>query len=198
MTVTEFEARVSAYVDGELNPVEMAEMDRKAAECVHCRTVLADVQELTERMAQLPEVRPSAEFDFTLRSHLAMAMAKEKRLLHKARRAMFSSVSRKITTLAAALVIGLGLTQVVFYGDTTPTPQVAVERPEIPLVPGEKLPSVDVGALELERLSKASYSLDSRHYRDSARVDSASRLKQRPSDMRDLRDVKQVPVSYSF
>ena len=78
MTVTEFEARVSAYVDGELNPVEMAEMDRKAAECAHCRTVLADVQELTERMAQLPEVRPSAEFDFTLRSHLAMAMAKEK------------------------------------------------------------------------------------------------------------------------
>ena len=95
-------------------------------------------------------------------------------------------------------MIGLGLTQMVFYGDTTPIPQVAVERPEIPLVPGERLPNVDVGALELERLSKESYSLDSRHYRDSARVDSASQLKQRPSNMRDLRDVKQVPVSYSF
>lgn len=198
MTVTEFEARVSAYVDGEMNPVEMAEMERKAAECEHCRVLLADVQDLTERMAQLPQVRPSAEFDFTLRSHLAMAVSKEKQLLHKARRAMFSSVTRRITTLAAAVIIGLGLTQVVFYGDTTPTPQVAVERPEIPLVPGEKLPSVDVGALELERLSKESYSLDSRHYRDSARVDSASRLQQRPSHKRDLRDVKQVPVSYSF
>ena len=198
MTVTEFEARVSAYVDGEMNPVEMAEMERKAAECEHCRILLADVQDLTERMAQLPQVRPSAEFDFTLRSHLAMAVSKEKQLLHKARHAMFSSVTRRITTLAAAVIIGLGLTQVVFYGDTTPTPQVAVERPEIPLVPGEKLPSVDVGALELERLSKESYSLDSRHYRDSARVDSALQLKQVPSHKRDLRDVKQVPVSYSF
>jgi len=149
-------------------------------------------------MAQLPKVLPSAEFDFTLRSHLAMAVLKEKQLLHKAQRTMFSSVSRTITTLAAAVVIGLGLTQMVFYGDTTPIPQVAVERPEIPLVPGERLPNVDVGALELERLSKESYSLDSRHYRDSARVDSASQLKQRPSNMRDLRDVKQVPVSYSF
>ena len=198
MTVTDFEARVSAYVDGEMSPVEMAEMERKVAECAHCRTLLTDVQALKERMAQLPQVRPSAEFDFTLRSHLAMAMAKEKQLLHRARRTMFSSVSRTITTLAAAVVIGLGLTQVVFYSDMTPAPQVAVERQEIPLVPGERLPSVDVGALELERLSKESYSLNSRHYRDSAHVDSASRLKQLPSDMRDLRRVKQVPVSYSF
>ena len=199
MTVTEFEARVSAYVDGEMNPVEMAEMERKAAECDHCRVLLADVQDLTERMAQLPQVRPSAEFDFTLRSHLAMAVSKEKQTFAQgAARVMFSSVTRRITTLAAAVIIGLGLTQVVFYGDTTPTPQVAVEREEIPLVPGEKLPSVDVGALELERLSKESYSLDSRHYRDSARVDSALRLQQRPSHKRDLRDVKQVPVSYSF
>ena len=198
MTVTDFEARVSAYVDGEMSPIEMAEMECKAAECEHCRVLLADVQALKERMAQLPRVRPSAEFDFTLRSHLAMAMAKEKQLLQKARHTMFSSVSRTITTLAAAVVIGLGLTQMVFYSDTTPTLQMAVERPEIPLVPGERLPNVDVGALELERLSKESYSLDSRHYRDSARVDSALQLKQRPSDMRDLRRVKQVPVSYSF
>lgn len=198
MTVTDFEARISAYVDGEMSPVEMAEMERKAAECEHCRTLLADVQTLRERMAQLPQVRPSAEFDFTLRSHLAMAMAKEKQFLNKARRTMFSSVSRAITTLAAAVVIGLGLTQVVFYSDITPPSQMAVERQEIPLVPGERLPSVDVGALELERLSKESYSLDSRHYRDSARVDSALQLKRLPSDMRDLRDVKQVPVSYSF
>ncbi|MCE2432565.1 MAG: zf-HC2 domain-containing protein [Candidatus Latescibacteria bacterium] len=197
MTVTDFEARVSAYVDGEMSPVEMAEMDRKAAECEHCRVLLADVQALKERMAQLPKVRPSAEFAFALRSHLAMAVSKEKQSLHKVRRALFSSVSRTITTLAAAVVIGLGLTQVVFYSDIT-TPQMAVERPEIPLVPGERLPNVDVGALELERLSKESYSLDSRHYRDSARVDSALQLKQRPSNMRDLRDVKQVPVSYSF
>lgn len=198
MTVTDFEARVSAYVDGEMSPVEMAEMERKAAECEHCRTLLSDVQALKERMAQLPQVRPSAEFDFALRSHLAMAMSKEKQPLNKARRAMFSSISRTITTLAAAVVIGLGLTQVVFHGDTTPMPQVSVERSEIPLMKGQILPSVDVGALELERLSKESYSLDSRQYRDSARVDSASLLKQLPSDMRDLRRVKQVPVSYSF
>ncbi len=186
MTVKEFESRVSAYVEGELNPVEMATMERKAAECAHCRALLTDVRALIERVGKLPQVRPSAEFHFALRSHFLMEGSKKRRGLHKA---LFSSPTRTITTLAAAVVIGLGLTQVVFNADTSP---MAVEQVEIPLAPGERL---DVGALELERLSEESYSLNGRHLRDSVRVDS---VKQRPSDVRDQHRVKQVPVSYSF
>ncbi len=198
MTVTEFESRVSAYIEGELNPVEMATMECKAAECEHCRALLVDVQALRERLGQLPQMRPSAEFNFALRSHLLMEVSREKQPLHNARRVMFSSAARTITTLAAAVVVGLGLTQIIFNTDTTPTAQMAAERPEIPLVPGEQRPNFDVGALELERLSKESYSLDGRHYRDSARVDSAARLIQRPANAREQHPVKQVPVSYSF
>lgn len=186
MTVKEFESRVSAYVEGELNPVEMAAMDRKAAECERCRALLADVRTLIERVGNLPKARPSAEFHFALRSHLLMEGSKKRRGLHKA---MFSSAKRTITTLAAAVAIALGLTQVVVDSDAPP---MAVERAEIPLAPGERL---DVGALELERLSEDSHSLNGRQIRDSVRVDS---VKQRPSNARDQHRVKRVPVSYSF
>ena len=186
MTVKEFKSRVSAYVEGELNPVEMAAMDRKAAECEHCRALLTDVRALIARVRKLPKARPSAEFAFALRSHLLMEGSKKRRGLHAA---MFSSAKRTIATLAAAVAIGLGLTQVVVDSNAPP---MAVERSEIPLAPAERL---DVGALDLEHLSEKSHRLDGRYVRDSVRVDS---LRQRPSNVRDQRRVRQVPVSYSF
>lgn len=186
MTVKEFESRVSAYVEGELSPVEMATMERKVAECEYCRALLADVRTLIERVKELPKVRPSAEFVFALRSRLLMEGSKKRRGLHEV---LFSSATRTITTLAAAVVIGLGLTQVVVDSDVPP---MAVKQAEIPLAPGKQ---VDVGALELERLSEESHRLDGRHVRDSMQVDS---LRQRPSNVRDQHRVRQVPVSYSF
>lgn len=197
MTFNEFESRVSAYIDDELSPVDMAAMDRKAAECERCRALLAGVQAQTERLGQLPQMQPSAEFNFALRSHLLMEVVNEKRALHNVRRVLFSSVARTVATLAAAVVLGLGLTQVISEDSTFPEPQMAVET-EIPLVAGKTMSSIDVGALELERLKKQSYSLDSRLYRDSARVDSAARFEQLSPDVRGQKNVKPVPVSYSF
>lgn len=194
MTVNEFEARVSAYLDGELSPVEMATMDQKAAECEHCRALLADVDDLTERLGQLSEVQPSAEFNFALRSHLLMEVANEKQTMYKVKRVMFSSATRKITTLAAAIVLGLGLTQMIPQDETAPAPQVAEEEAEFQLESGKTVPGVDIGALELDH----SYRLDSRHFRDSARVDTSARTKQLPSNVREQHNVKPVPVSYSF
>ena len=193
MTFNEFESRVSAYLDEELSPVEKAAMDRKAAESERCRALLAGVQKQTEYLGQLPQIQPSAEFSFALRSHLLMEVANEKRPLHIVRRILFSSVARTVTTLAAAVVLGLGLTQVISKDNTSTGPQMAVET-EIPLVPGKTISSIDVGALELEK----SYRLDSRLYRDSARVDSVARFKQLSPDVRGQHTIKQVPVSYSF
>ena len=76
MTFNEFESRVSAYIDDELSPVDMAAMDRKAAECERCRALLAGVQAQIERLGQLPQMQPSAEFNFALRSHLLMEVVK--------------------------------------------------------------------------------------------------------------------------
>ena len=194
MTVKEFEARVSAYLDGELSPVEMATMDQKAAECEHCRALLADVDDLTERLGQLSQVQPSAEFNFALRSHLLMEVANEKQPMYKVKRVMFSTVTRKITTLAAAVVLALGLTQMIPQNETAPAPQVAVEEAEFQLESGKTVPNVDIGALELDH----SYRLDSRHFRDSARVDTSARTKQVPANVREQHNVKPVPVSYSF
>jgi len=195
MTIKEFEAQVSAYLDGELSPVEMATMERKAAECEHCRALLADVEALSEQLGQLPQLQPSAEFNFALRSHLLMEVANEKQPLHRVRHVMFSTLTRKITTLAAAVLLGLGLTQMIPNDAATLAPQVAVEETEFPLRSSK---SVDIGALELEHLSKQSLSLDGNLYRDSARVDSASQLRQFPQNVREQHNVKPVPVSYSF
>ena len=192
MTVKEFETRVSAYLDGELSPVEMATMENKAAECEHCRALLNDVQDLTERLGQLPQVQPSAEFNFALRSHLLMEVTNEKQTLYKVKHVMFSSVTRTITTIAAAVVLGLGMTQLMPQDDEAQAPQMAVQESEFQLESGKAVSKVDIGALELDR----TYSLDSRLYRDSARVDSAQR--QLPQNVREQHNVKPVPVSYSF
>jgi hypothetical protein len=82
---------------------------------------------------------------------------------------------------------------VISEDNTSSEPQMMVET-EIPLMPGKTTPSVDVGALELEK----SYRLDSRLYRDSARVNSAARSKQLSPDVGGQENVKPVPVSYSF
>jgi len=192
MTAKEFENRVSAYLDGELSPVEMATMEQKAAECEQCRVLLAAVDDLTDRLGQLSQVQPSAEFNFALRSHLLMEVANEKQPLNKVKRVMFSTVTRKVATLAAAVVLGLGLTQMISQDETIPAPQVAVE--EFRLESGKAVSGVDIGALELEQ----TYSLDSRHLRDSARVDTSARVKQLPANVREQHNVKPVPVSYSF
>ena len=112
MTYEAFEEKISAYLDDELSPIARTEMERKAAECEDCRVLLKDMKALKERLTRLPQAQPSAGFNFELRSHLLMAVAKENQMSHRVRRVFFGSTMRTITTLAAAVILGLGLTSI--------------------------------------------------------------------------------------
>lgn len=197
MTYEAFEARVSQYVDGELNAVQKADMDRKAAECPKCKALLAGVQAIADRLSQLPEEQPSAEFNFALRSHLLMELADEQRPMRRVRRMLFGSAARAITTLAAAVVLGLGLTGLM--PEETPIPQAVVTDAEFMLTPGEPMAPNHLGALE--RLSQQSHRLDSRLYRDirDSVADMDTMRLYPPRNMpwlHDQHEAKPIPVSF--
>lgn len=201
MTYEVFEEKVSAYLDDELNPIERAEMEQKAAACEDCRALLKDMRALKERLTRLPQAQPSAGFNFELRSHLLMEVAKEKHLSHRVRRAFFGSAVRTISTLAAAVVLGLGLTNMIHESQKMDAVvQTAVDEAEFPLMPAVPAPAVDHrGALELKRLSQDSYRLDGKLYRegqDSGRVDSMLHRQKQVSPWLQDQRVKQVPVSF--
>ena len=199
MTYETFEEKISAYLDGELNAVEHAEMERKASACEDCRALLKDMVALKERLSRLPQAQPSAGFNFALRSHLLMEVAKENHMSHRVRRVFFGSAMRTVATLAAVVVLGLGLTDVVKnQTPLTPNLQTAMDQVEFPLTPAQVAPMVDHrGALE--RLSQQSHRLDGKLYRngqDSGRVDTILNRQQRISPWLQDQRVQQVPVSF--
>jgi anti-sigma factor RsiW len=199
MTYEAFEEKISAYLDEELNAVEHAEMERKAVACEDCRALLKDMKALKERLARLPQAQPSAGFNFALRSHLLLEVAKEKQIGHRVRRVFFGSAVRTISTLAAAVVLSLGLTDVVKNQMvSTPHIQTAMDDVEFPLTPAQVAPMIDhQGALE--RLSQQSHRLDGKLYRegqDSGRVDTILNRQKRVSPWLQDQRVQQVPVSF--
>jgi anti-sigma factor RsiW len=199
MTYEAFEEKISAYLDEELNAVEHAEMERKASECEDCRALLKDMKALKERLARLPQAQPSAGFNFALRSHLLMEVAKENQMGHRVRRVFFGSAMRTVATLAAAVVLGLGLTGVVKDQTmSTPNIQTAMDQVEFPLTPAQVAPMIDhQGALE--RLSQQSHRLDGKLYRngqDSGRVDTMLNRQKQVSPWLQNQRVQQVPVSF--
>lgn len=201
MTYEVFEEKISAYLDDELSPIERAEMERKAATCEDCRALLKDMKALKERLAKLPKEQPSAGFNFELRSHLLMEVAKEDQMRHRVKKVFFGSAVRSISTLAAAVILGLGLSQMVPVQSTpAPVVQTVVDEVEFPLTPAGPAQSVDHrGALELKRLSQESYRLDGNLYqngRDSGRVDTIFNRQPRTSPWLQDQRVQQVPVSF--
>ncbi|MBT3605294.1 MAG: zf-HC2 domain-containing protein [Candidatus Latescibacteria bacterium] len=199
MTYEAFEEKISAYLDDELSPIARTEMERKAAECEDCRVLLKDMKALKERLTRLPQAQPSAGFNFELRSHLLMAVAKENQMSHRVRRVFFGSTMRTITTLAAAVILGLGLTNVVQDQiSSIPVVQATAEDADFLLTPAQPASAIDHrGALE--RLSQQSRRLDGKLYRnsqDSGRVDTMLNRQKRMSPWLKSQDVKQIPVSF--
>ena len=197
MTYEVFEEQISAYLDGDLNAVEVVAMDRKAAECERCRTLLSDMQALKDRLARLPKEQPSSGFSFALRSHLLLEEGRENRLSQRVRRVMFGSKVRTLTSLAAALIIGLGLLGLSPEPDVLPQAAV-VEDADFNFVPGQPVLQSGNHRGALERLSAQSHSLDSRLYhnaKDSALRRDTMRAPDISPWLRN-QDVKRVPVSF--
>ena len=128
-----------------------------------------------------------------------MAVAKENQMSHRVRRVFLGSTMRTITTLAAAVILGLGLTNVVQDQiSSIPVVQATAEDADFLLTPAQPASAIDHrGALE--RLSQQSRRLDGKLYRnsqDSGRVDTMLNRQKRMSPWLKSQDVKQIPVSF--
>jgi anti-sigma factor RsiW len=206
MTVDSFSDKLSAYIDGELPEADRVEMERMISESPSCSAMYEDMVMLRERLGNLPELQPSAEFEFGLRSQILMAAANEMRMRHKVKQVLFPTVGRSVLSGAIAAMLAMGVS-VLLQGepenDVTASQAVSPGTELVPLdvsldpgVMNERVatvPPVDRGALK--QLSKEeSFALSRRLYQ--ARADSpASRFITQPRT-RPAGQARPVPVSF--
>jgi hypothetical protein len=109
MTVDSFSDKLSAYIDGELPEADRVEMENMIAEIPACSAMYENMVLLQERLGDLPEFQPSAEFEFGLRSQLLLEAAKETRLRHKVKQVLFPTVGRSVLSGAIAATLAMGV-----------------------------------------------------------------------------------------
>ena len=116
MTVDSFSDKLSAYIDGELPEADRVEMDRMISESPACSAMFENMMLLQDRLGALPELQPSAEFEFGLRSQILLAAANETRMRHKVKLVLFPTIGRAILSGAIAAMLAVGVS-VLLQGD---------------------------------------------------------------------------------
>lgn len=212
MTVESFSDKLSAFIDGELPEADRAEMEQMIEESPVCSAMYENMVTLQERLGNLPELAPSAEFEFGLRSQILLEAANEMRMRNKVKQALFPTVGRSILSGAVAAMLALGVS-VLLEGEpqemtasesTVPSVEVA----DAPIVPVKSYGAVDERVLTvpaqpvdhgaLKQLSQEeSFALSRRLYR--ARSDSPtsrSMLEPRTRPVAQRGQPRPVPVSF--
>ena len=110
ITCGEFAARLSAYLEEEVAGVKKTEMDRHIETCATCANSLEGVRNLTGRLARMSRVRPSAGFDFALRSRLMMEAAQKTSFWSRLPDVFVPTLPRTLATCAAVVLIAFGMT----------------------------------------------------------------------------------------
>lgn len=217
MTVDSFSDKLSAYIDGELPEADRVEMAEMISEIPACSAMYENMVMLQDRLGNLPELQPSAEFEFGLRSQILLEAAKETRMRHKVKQVLFPTVGRSILSGAVAAMLAMGVS-VLLQGE----PTVDVSAARVPggpaltpagaeLDPAETIQyygavnarsatvpvqQVDRGALK-QLSEQESYALSRRLYR--ARTDSPlSRSTTDPRTRPVVQQGKARPVPVSF
>lgn len=179
MTVENFSDKLSAYIDGELAEADRAEMARMIEEIPACAAMYENMVVLQERLSDLPELKPSAEFEFGLRSRILLEAANETRVRHKVKQVLFPTVGRSVLSGAVAAMLALGVS-VLLQSDPEPAATASVPaldpveavrvygamNDRVATVPAQP---VDRGALK-QLSQEESFALSRRLYR--ARTDS--------------------------
>ena len=110
ITCGEFAARLSAYIEGDVAGAKRTQMDLHVDECPICASSLEGVRNLTRRLARMSRVRPSAGFDFALRSRLMMEAARKTSVWNRLPDLLFPTVPRALASAAAVVLMALGMT----------------------------------------------------------------------------------------
>ncbi len=110
ITCGEFAARLSAYLENEVAGAKRAHMDRHVEECPTCACSLEGVRNLTQRLARMSRVPPSAGFDFALRSRLMMEAAQKTSFWNRLPDVFFPTLPRAFASGVAVVLMALGMT----------------------------------------------------------------------------------------
>ena len=110
ITCGEFAARLSAYLEDDVAGAKRAQMDRHVEVCPTCANSMEGVRNLTRRLARMSRVRPSAGFDFALRSRLMMEAAQKTSFWNRLPNVFFPTLPRALATAAAVVLMALGMT----------------------------------------------------------------------------------------
>lgn len=208
MDAEAFHRRLSDYVDGELSDGDTMRMAEAIEENPAFAEAYRRMASLTRRLSELPELQPSAGFEFALRSRILMEGRKDQTTRRRVQTLLFPTVRRSILTgaIAAALALGVSAlltdsTVVDVLSDISGSDVEALLEPEMavrvygaasrPMVTVPVEP-VDRGALR--QLSQAeSYALSRRLYRTQnfARPNATAALAPPPQGA-----AHRVPVSF--
>ena len=194
MTCDEFSERVSEYVEAEIGGGGRTAMERHAAECAQCAQLLKHTQALTERLARLPRVRPSAGFDFALRSRLLLELAEEGQWWRRLQDLLFPSMPRALLAGAAVALVILGIAAVLNETPTWQAPQGdSAQEGELYPQPHPTTPDGVAGALKL--LSKEeSYTISGKLYQAQPDTSKSPIYRSKPDRL--SQDVRQMPVRF--
>ena len=178
MICSDFSKQVSDYIDGELEEHARGLVERHAGDCPSCAKLLKELQALTKQLSQLPQMQPSAGFDFALRSRLLIEMTKEEHLGRKVQHLLFPTMPRAFLSAAAIVLLALGIA----LGWGQQSEWIGIQAPEISQSsPG----SIDQGALK-SLSHEESYTISSKFYR--TQEDSVQ-----PATKQPVRPVRQSP-----
>lgn len=167
MKCHEFDERISAYLEDGLGADTRSAMEDHAAVCGDCAERLSGTRALTERLGRLPVARPSAGFDFALRSQLLMEVSQEGRWATRLAALFRPALPRfALAGVTAALVL-LGAASVLMEEERVPGPAPATVQ--VTRGQGSVATSgfvTERGALKLKELSAESYPVTGATYRD--------------------------------
>ena len=195
MTCDEFSERVSEYIEGETGGDYRSAMEHHAADCPGCAHRLRDTRALTERLSRLPRVRPSAGFDFALRSRLLMELTEEGQWWRRLQNLLFPSIPRALLSGVAVALLALGVATVLQEAPVWQTLQAgSVRGNELLSQPHSATPDRVAGALKL--LSKEeSYTISGTLYRPKPDI-SKSPVRKPDKPDRSSQEVEQVTVRF--
>jgi hypothetical protein len=94
--------QLSAYIDGELDAVERAQVDAHLPSCAECRTTLDALRATLTDLAMLPEPAPSEQDSWAIRSAISRSRAPAKR---------WQRAAWAVGTVAAGVVAFVAFTQ---------------------------------------------------------------------------------------
>jgi len=103
---------VMAYLDGELEPARAGEIAAHIATCGECTAVAADLRALSEKLATWPVEAPTITADAILQAkaaHVPKPAYKSGRVINIVRRVWASSLTWRVATVAAVLILILAV-----------------------------------------------------------------------------------------